>query len=105
MKAERAAWLLLSFLVAGSAFAHSGDDPLSEWYRSLVSEGGASCCSEEDCRPVDAKHIGNEWLVFGEGGWELVPAASILHRENLDGRPILCRVWKKIQCFVPPPES
>jgi hypothetical protein len=105
MKSGYAALLLLMFGAAGRASAHSGDDPLSNWYRSLVSDGGVSCCSEEDCHPVDAKYLGGEWLVFGESGWEIVPAESILHRENLDGRPILCRVWKKIQCFVPPPES
>src|SRR5215204_7032694 len=100
MKVHRVAGPLLSVLVVGSAFAHPGTDALSVWYGSLKSEGGASCCSEEDCRPVQAKHVGNEWQVLGEHGWETVPAEAILNRENLDGRPILCRVWRKIQCFV-----
>jgi hypothetical protein len=104
-RAAVGAKLLLSIVTAGTAFAHSGDDLLSAWYRSLTGEAGVSCCSEEDCKPVQAKLIGNEWQVLDENDWEVVPADAILNRENIDGRPILCRVWNKIQCFVPPPES
>jgi hypothetical protein len=105
MHATRAIGLILASTLAGTALAHPDSDALSKWYRSLTARSGASCCSEHDCLPVDARLVGEEWQIHGENGWEAVPAEAVLRRENLDGRPILCRYFGMIRCFVPPAGS
>jgi hypothetical protein len=84
-----------------------GADPnsaLGIWYRSLKVPGtGQSCCNVADCRPVDSARIeGDHWQArLGDKVID-IPANSVLRRENLDGRGILCRSVWAILCFVPP---
>jgi hypothetical protein len=79
------------------------DSPMAQWYRSLKAPDiGGSCCSIADCRPVEARQMGNHWEVLTETGWQPVLPQRVLHQENLDGRPIACQVLGEIRCFVPP---
>ena len=79
------------------------NSPLAQWYRSLRSpETGGSCCSEADCRPVDARIAGDRWQIKTDTGWQDVPPERVLHRENADGRALACRFATMIFCFVPP---
>ena len=79
------------------------DGPLAQWYHSLKSpDMGGSCCSIADCRPVEARQVEAHWEVLTETGWESVLPQRVLHQENLDGRPIACRILGEIRCFVPP---
>ena len=94
-------------LLAMPAAAHDGDDALSAWYRSLVSNDGKSCCSMRDCMPAEARLRNGGWEILmatasGSVRWFAVPPEAVLRRENADGRPILCRVGDVIRCFVPP---
>lgn len=90
-------------LIAGSAVAHDGDDALSAWYRSLQTYGGASCCNQSDCEPVEVRLSGDHWVILRtDGSAEPVPDAVILKRENLDGRAIACHWGGELRCFVPP---
>lgn len=106
-------WSLLAVLSlwpllhSQAPWAHDGGDPLAVWYRSLRIPGtGGSCCSEQDCKPVEARLNGDHWEVaIGEGPlpvWEEVPSAAVLRQPNLEGRPVACRFGGKILCFVPP---
>ena len=78
--------------------------PLGTWYRSLKVPGtGQSCCNITDCRPVDSAWIeGDRWRARVGDKVIDIPANSVLRRENLDGRGILCRSVWAILCFVPP---
>jgi hypothetical protein len=105
----------LSIIVtaAGMALGASGlaaqpdgadpNSPLGSWYRSLRSPDGVSCCSIADCRPIDARLVAEHWeILVPEFGWQVVPADRVLKRENPDGRPIACRSYGRVLCFVPP---
>lgn len=82
------------------------DSPMALWYRSLKAPDiGGSCCSIADCRPVEARQIGDRWEVLTETGWQLVLPERVLHQPNLDGRPIACQVLGEVRCFVPPPDT
>jgi len=79
------------------------DGPMAQWYRSLKAPDiGGSCCSIADCRPVEARQVGDHWEVLTETGWQSVLPERVLHQKNLDGRPIACEVLGEIRCFVPP---
>jgi hypothetical protein len=105
------AGLFLLPVLAGVALGGppSGADPnspLGLWYRSLTTPlSGASCCSVADCRPVDARLIGEGWEIHVNGVWIPVSPYVVLKRNNPDGRPIACLRPGIILCFVPPAES
>jgi len=98
---------MTAFPMPLAAAPPDGADPnsaLGIWYRSLrVPETGQSCCNVSDCRPVDAAWVeGDRWRArIGDKVID-IPAKSVLRRENLDGRGILCRSIWAILCFVPP---
>jgi hypothetical protein len=78
------------------------NSPLGVWYRSLQAPDGKSCCSIADCRPIDARLVGEHWEIRTEMGWQEVPPDRVLRWENPDGRPIACRSLGLVLCFVPP---
>src|SRR5579884_97878 len=80
------------------------DSPMAQWYRSLKAPDtiGGSCCSIADCRPVEARQVGDHWEVLTEEGWEPVLPERVLHRENLDGRS-LARFWARSAASSRPP--
>jgi hypothetical protein len=100
--------LFLLPVLAGAAMGEpppgaDPNSPLGLWYRSLtVPYGGHSCCSVADCRPVEARLVGEGWQVQFDGAWIKVPPYVVLKRDNPDGRPIACLHAGIILCFVPP---
>ena len=110
MKREFAAGLIC-MVAAAAALAHEGEDPLAQWYRSLSTADGQSCCEMRDCAPADARLTDHGWEVLVvpwevAPRWVRVPEEAVLHRFNPDGRPILCRTPNGfIRCFVPPAGS
>jgi hypothetical protein len=103
--------LFLLSVLAGAAFGQppAGADPnspLGLWYRSLTAPySGGSCCSVADCRPVEARLVGEGWEIRVRGIWIEVPPSVVLKRDNPDGRPIACIFAGDILCFVPPPAT
>lgn len=103
---------LMIFIVSASLLTHpaptiahppEGKDlntTIGEWYRSLRDKAGNGCCSEADCRPVQAQLTAAGWEVFvdkksfGEGApdeWRLVPDKAVIIREdNPTGRNVAC---------------
>ena len=82
------------------------NSPLGLWFRSLTAPySGISCCSVADCRPVEARLVGEGWEIHVDGTWIEVPADVVLKRDNPDGRPIACVFAGSILCFVPPPAT
>ena len=100
--------VLLLPVLAGVAIAQPppAADPNSQmglWYRSLTMPlTGASCCSVSDCRPVEARLVGEGWEIRVNGVWIEVSPDLVLKRDNPDGRPIACLHAGMILCFVPP---
>lgn len=99
--------LLLALSGMGLAIAASAHDGghLDQWYRSLQAADGTSCCNMRDCAPAEARLKAGVWEVSVEGRWHPVPAAAVLRRENMDGRPIACILGGVVKCFVPPAAS
>lgn len=113
--------LVVSSLLIGRAWPRppEGADPaLAPWFQSLQTFGGGSCCSEADCRPVEARLneqaqwealIGPQYPDFPGGPpfWVQVLPDHILNKtDNPLGRPVAC--WRSMQgvlCFVRPPET
>jgi hypothetical protein len=82
------------------------NSPLGLWYRSLTTPySGSSCCSVADCKPVEARLVGEGWEIHVNGVWIKVPPYVVLKRDNPDGRPIACLRRDVIFCFVPPPAT
>lgn len=84
----------------------SPEPALSPWYRSLVSpDTGIGCCSETDCRAVEAHWTKSHYEVLIQEHWWPVPAVTVLHgTENPTGQAVVC--WSPqlgIMCFVPGP--
>lgn len=75
----------------------SGTDPDSataQWYRSLQTPEGSSCCSDSDCRayPDDKVRVRDgAYEVFIAEEWRRVPADKILKgRPNPTGNAVAC---------------
>lgn len=99
------AFLFGVVLAATHAYAHDGDQPLAQWYRSLQAPTGESCCNMKDCQPVDARINGDHWEAKVQGTWQQIPDNIILKRDNLEGRAVLCIYGGSMRCFVPPAET
>lgn len=117
--------VLMVAIVAGAFAAPppGGPGPFSDWYRSLETPGGGSCCDEADCRPVAAYR---SVRVADDGGpvrfayevlitpashgvpvelWVPVPPNRVLARENPTGKPVACYLPERgVLCFVRPAE-
>ena len=101
-------------LLAGTAAAHEGDDPISKWYQSLGRSdvgslgGRVGCCSMKDCAPTKAHLTYDGWTVPDEhGNWVHVPENVIIYTKNPIGDAVVCWNWntEQIRCFVPPNEG
>jgi len=95
--------LISAAVLAAAPDGADPNSPLATWYRSLQTQDGKSCCSIADCRPMDARLVGDHWEILVPGtGWEVVPNDRVLNRDNPDGRPIACRSLGQVLCFIPP---
>jgi len=105
--------LLLATEPAHAAPPPAADPSLAPWFHDLRRPGtGFPCCSEADCRNVEARAAGNRTEVFigreafgsrAPNAWVLVPPAHVLAGlENPTGGPIACwAAWGGVLCFVP----
>ncbi|HEY1505206.1 MAG TPA: hypothetical protein VGF92_12950 [Stellaceae bacterium] len=80
-----------------------GDPALAPWYQGLKQPNtGVSCCSIADCRAADYRTIGDQYEVFINNRWTVVPQDKVLqHISNPVGRAVVC--WTPalgIMCFV-----
>jgi hypothetical protein len=111
-----AAIVLMSFAVAvaeiGPAWAQSGNrgDGHAEnhdWYRTLKTKSGWSCCSGDeghgDCRPVLAhQRQDGEWEAYFSGAWQEIPRDAIL-RDELNRVPLHAHICERagfVYCFL-----
>ena len=111
-----AAIVLMAFAVAvavnGPAWAQSGNrgDGHAEnhdWYRTLKTKSGWSCCSGDeghgDCRPVLAhQRQDGEWEAYFSGAWQEIPRDAIL-RDELNRVPLHAHICERagfVYCFL-----
>lgn len=63
-----------------------------DWYRTLKTKSGWSCCSGDeshgDCRPVQAhQRQDGDWEAYFDGSWQEIPPDAIL-RDELNRVPL-----------------
>ena len=86
-------------------------DPLQPWFESLRNKLGLYCCAEADGHVLDDSEWDtkdNNYRVFLQGEWTVVPDDAVLSGPNKFGKAI---VWFRdpwgvtpnthIQCFLP----
>lgn len=86
----------------------NADPALAPWFQSLHQPNGASCCSEADCRPVDARMEGDHYQAFVRNRWLDIPNQKVIpSKSNPTGRAVLCMQPENevIFCFVRPAET
>ena len=85
--------LCSAVVLIGPARAQSGDwgdghAANHDWYRTLKTKSGWSCCSGDqghgDCRPVQAhQRQDGDWEAYFNGSWQEIPPDAIL-RDDLN---------------------
>jgi hypothetical protein len=78
-----------------------------DWYRTLKTKSGWSCCSGDeghgDCRPVQAhQRQDGEWEAFYSGSWQEIPPDAIL-RDELNKVPLHAHICERagfVYCFL-----
>jgi hypothetical protein len=102
--------IALCFLL--SAQAHDSNAPeLDDWYKSLESEAGTTCCDGSDAFSVldpdwDTEGPNGSYRVRLDGVWHNVPSSSVVQNPNKSG---VAKVWPVsyrdghviIRCFLP----
>jgi hypothetical protein len=91
-------------------------DPLQPWFESLQNKVGLYCCARADGHPLDEGDWDikdNNYRVFIQGEWIIVPGDAVISGANKYGKAI---VWlrndarfasgeihnvTRIQCFIP----
>lgn len=119
--------LFLAAIGAFSQRAHGQEIDRGEWFRSLRTDTGASCCGISDCGKVEAKWADGQWWAkvprWDRTEWERIPPGKVLDKESIDEHAYLCNSpggaggtqyggsgtfyesapWEgQIYCFVPP---
>jgi hypothetical protein len=99
-----------------------GDGSRAEWFETLKTSSGESCCNLSDCSQISAEWRGDTegWWAFVTGAWRPVPADKVLTSpRSIDGAAYLCMgsgsrggagsasrntpsLLGAIYCFVPP---
>ena len=81
---------------------YNPDSDTAKWYHSLRSPAGGLCCDLSDCRPVDARIVGDHWEAWADNKWYPIPDDKIVHASaNPTGEAVLCHYSATIYCFVP----
>jgi hypothetical protein len=85
-------------------------DPLQPWFESLRNKLGLFCCAKADGHVLDDGEWDikeNNYRVFVQGKWVVVPDDAVLSGLNKLGKAIVWfRPWglapnTRIQCFLP----
>ena len=97
--------ILLGYGIAKAQHNHTQHH---DWYRSLQTPQGYSCCNgtvdgkEGDCRPVRAEARDGEWWAYFGGRWQPVPPSRILP-DRLNRVPLYAHICEQdgyVRCFL-----
>jgi hypothetical protein len=99
-------------VLIGPARAQSGDwgdghAANHDWYRTLKTKSGWSCCSGDqghgDCRLVQAhQRQDGDWEAYFNGSWQEIPPDAIL-RDDLNRVPLHAHICERagfVYCFL-----
>ena len=88
--------LVILYVTPEKARAHQ---PYSTW---KIPGSQTSCCSDQDCAPVQASYRDGSWWVSISGAWVEVPEDRILRDvPSPDGHAHVCYNGR-VLCFMPP---
>ena len=103
------AWTGVSIEPARGQSGNHGDGHAvnHDWYRTLKTKSGWSCCSGDeghgDCRPVQAhQRQDGEWEAYLSGSWQEIPRDAIL-RDELNRVPLHAHICERagfVYCFL-----
>jgi hypothetical protein len=96
--------LTLAFLLVAVRHLHAHDDlawrmladgdvSRAEWFETLKTPSGESCCSVSDCRKIRAVWRGDTegWWANVNGTWRPIPAEKVLTSpRSIDGAAYIC---------------
>jgi hypothetical protein len=88
--------LVAWYVTPGKAWAY---EPYTSWRIPMT---GVSCCSDQDCGPVQASFQDGKWWANIQGVWTVVPEETILNdTPNPDGNAHVC-YNRRVLCFMRP---
>jgi len=91
--------LLLMLLPLSNTQAH-------DMYKDWKQFNGASCCSNQDCEPVDERIKEGQYQAFIKDKWITVPNSRVRKEPSPDGQAHICFTQLQdgsilIYCFQP----
>ena len=97
--------IILFFFLAFMARSHGQEQSLREWFNTLRSPAGGTCCHNFDGISLDEadwRNAGGKYEVLIEGKWVEVPEMNLVTVPNRLGR---AHLWLRpdggIRCFMP----
>ena len=107
--------IIVPAVALAAMLVHDPGELDAEWFNSLRSPNGLSCCSNHhDCETVSDYRLGaapGSYRARWHGQWIEVPASVVLTRaDNPTGMPVLCVATNGpgviiARCFVRPAEG
>ena len=83
---------------------HAQSDPATkEWFNSLKSKRGESCCAEADGVKLDDpqwRETADGYEVVTGGGWRKIPETAVLDIPNRVGFAMVWLWGGEIKCFI-----
>lgn len=78
----------------------------ADWFNSLRTATGGSCCSIADCRHYSYRTAGDHYEIDYNGQWLVVPNSALIPRyDNPTGRAVACVYSGSVLCFVKAAET
>lgn len=84
------------------------DQKRNDWFTSLKTPNGSSCCNLTDCKQSEARQLPDQsWEAkIGDKWWPIPPEKVLKNPKSIDGEAYLCHsnylASPIIYCFVPP---
>jgi hypothetical protein len=105
--------ILVIFILSLVAYAPAAAGERGDWFESLLTPEGESCCDMSDCTKTAAEWRGDRWWADVQGKWRTIPLDRILTEPySIDGDAYVCsanpanddshQIDPFIYCFIPP---
>jgi hypothetical protein len=98
-------------VVAQEGMHGEGHDKWHEFYATLTTPFGISCCRDQDCRPTQSRRVGDHYEVKVNGSWMSVSRDVIIDVIAPDGGAHVCAlsgsdaIVEVPICVILPPDS
>ena len=61
-----------------------------DFYKDWKQFNGASCCSNQDCEPVDERIRNGQYEAFIKNKWIIIPDSKVRKEPSPDGQSHVC---------------